>query len=89
MSQAMLPLPKGPRLGVHHQLRVGFGVDGIKGQTHYVAAKAGVAGMSRSLAREVVVTGSPSTSSPLTQAVRDRFPPALLEAPRETRAAPR
>lgn len=67
--------------------------DGTPGQAHYVAAKAGVAGFSRSLAREVGSDGiTVNVITPgltVTKAVRDSFPPEVLAAQRDGRALPR
>ncbi len=64
--------------------------DGTRGQTHYVAAKAGIVGFTRSLAREIggygITVNVITPGLTVTKAVRDHFPPPLLEAQVERRA---
>jgi NAD(P)-dependent dehydrogenase (short-subunit alcohol dehydrogenase family) len=52
MTKAMLPLMKGRGWGRVINIGSASIYKGVPGQVHYVAAKAGVIGMSRSLARE-------------------------------------
>jgi len=63
---------------------------GVPGQTHYVAAKAGVIGFTRSLAREVgvydITVNNVTPGLTVTQAVRDSFPAQLLQSQRDSRA---
>lgn len=93
MSQAMLPLLKGRDWGRIINFGSGSVFDGTKGQAHYVAAKAGVVGFSRSLAREVggygITVNVITPGLTVTKAVRDHFPPALLEGQRAKRALQR
>jgi len=64
--------------------------DGTPNQSHYVAAKAGVVGFTRSLARELGTYGitvnvvAPGVTA--TKAVADNFPEQILRAQRERRA---
>jgi len=53
VTQAVLPLMKDRGWGRIVNFRSGSVFDGTPGHAHYVAAKAGVVGFSRSLAREV------------------------------------
>ena len=91
--QALLPLMKERGWGRIVNFGSGSVFDGTKGQTHYVAAKAGVVGFSRSLAREVGAYGiTVNVVTPgltVTKAVRDSFPAAILEAQRKVRALAR
>lgn len=67
--------------------------DGTRNQTHYVAAKAGVIGFTRSLAREVggygITVNVITPGLTVTQAVKDHFPPAVLAAQRAARSLQR
>ncbi|MGY9049034.1 hypothetical protein P775_11645 [Puniceibacterium antarcticum] len=93
VAQAMLPLMVGRGWG----RIVNFGsasiYGGVEGQTHYVAAKAGVVGFSRSLAREVgrdgITVNMIAPGLTVTKAVKERFPKDILEAQIERRAIKR
>lgn len=91
--QAFLPLMKRDRGGRIVNFGSGSVFDGTRGQTHYVAAKAGIVGFTRSLAREVGGYGiTVNTITPgltVTRAVRDSFPAEILQAQRDGRAIPR
>jgi NAD(P)-dependent dehydrogenase (short-subunit alcohol dehydrogenase family) len=67
--------------------------DGTRNQTHYVAAKAGLIGFTRSLAREVggygITVNLITPGLTVTQAVKDHFPPAILAAQRAARSLQR
>jgi NAD(P)-dependent dehydrogenase (short-subunit alcohol dehydrogenase family) len=93
MVQAFLPLLKESAAGRIVNFGSGSVFDGTKGQTHYVAAKAGIVGFTRSLAREVGPYGiTANVITPgltVTKAVRDHFPAELLAAQRNARALPR
>ena len=90
MTRAMLPLIKGRGWGRIVNIGSASVFEGVPGQAHYVAAKAGIIGLSRSLAREFggygitvnVVTPGLTETPP----VRDRFPAEMLEKARSTRA---
>jgi len=66
---------------------------GAPGQSHYVAAKAGIVGFSRSLARAVggygITVNIITPGLTLSKTVRDHFPADLLAAQREARALQR
>jgi NAD(P)-dependent dehydrogenase (short-subunit alcohol dehydrogenase family) len=93
MTQAILPLMKD--LGAGRIINYGSGsvFDGTAGQAHYVAAKAGIVGFSRSLAREVggynITVNVITPGLTVTKAVRDSFPAAILQAQRDARAIQR
>jgi len=93
MSQAMLPLMKESGWGRIVNFGSGSVFDGTANQSHYVAAKAGVVGFSRSLAREVgrygITVNVVTPGLTVTKAVRDSFPAEILEAQRNGRAIKR
>jgi NAD(P)-dependent dehydrogenase (short-subunit alcohol dehydrogenase family) len=93
MTRAFLPLMKGRGWGRIINFGSGSVFDGTRNQTHYVAAKAGMVGFTRSLAREVggygITVNVITPGLTVTKAVRDHFPPALLEAQRQSRALQR
>lgn len=93
MVRAMLPLMKERGWGRIVNFGSGSVFDGTRGQTHYVAAKAGIVGFTRSLAREVggygITVNVVTPGLTVTQAVRDHFPPELLDAQRKGRALQR
>ena len=66
---------------------------GVAGQAHYVAAKAGVLGLTRSLAREVgndgITVNLITPGLTLTSPVIENFDPHLIEAQRQSRAIAR
>ncbi len=90
MTQTLLPLMKDNGWGRIINFSSGPIFPGVPGQVHYVAAKAGVIGFTRSLAREVgnygITVNNVTPGLTVTQAVRDTFPPALLQSQREGRA---
>lgn len=93
MTHAMLPLMKGGEWGRIINFGSGSVFDGTRGQTHYVAAKAGIVGFSRSLAREVggygITVNVITPGLTVTKAVRESFPSEILEAQRVGRAIQR
>ena len=90
MTQAILPLMKGRGGGRIINYGSGSVFAGTANQSHYVAAKAGVQGFTRSLAREVgeygITANLITPGLTVTEAVRSTFPPELLEAQRTSRA---
>jgi NAD(P)-dependent dehydrogenase (short-subunit alcohol dehydrogenase family) len=93
MTQALLPLMKAHAWGRIVNFGSGSVFDGTKLQSHYVAAKAGVVGFSRSLAREIgsygITVNVITPGLTVTKAVRDHFPAELLAAQRAGRAIAR
>jgi NAD(P)-dependent dehydrogenase (short-subunit alcohol dehydrogenase family) len=93
MVRAFLPLMKNNGGGRIINFGSGSVFDGTKSQTHYVAAKAGIVGFSRSLAREVggegITVNVIAPGLTVTKAVRDHFPEEILQAQRERRALQR
>lgn len=89
MAQAVLPLMVGRGWG----RIVNFGsasiYGGVEGQTHYVAAKSGVVGFARSLARDGITVNMIAPGLTVTKAVKDRFPKEVLDAQIERRAIKR
>ena len=84
MTRAVLPLMKGRGWGRIINFGSGSVFDGTRGQTHYVAAKAGIVGFTRSLAREVggygITVNVITPGLTVTKAVRDSFPAEILQA---------
>ena len=93
MARAFLPMMKERGWGRIINFGSGSVFDGTRNQTHYVAAKAGIVGFTRSLAREVggygITVNVITPGLTVTRAVRDHFPAELLEAQRKARALPR
>lgn len=93
MSHAMLPLMKENGWGRIINFGSGSVFDGTANQSHYVAAKAGVVGFSRSLAREVgrygITVNVVTPGLTVTKAVRESFPAEILQAQRDGRAIQR
>lgn len=93
MTRAVLPLMKGR--GWDRIVNIGSAsvFEGVPGQAHYVAAKAGITGLSRCLAREFGDNGitvnvvTPGLTE--TRPVRDHFPAEMLEKARSTCALKR
>jgi NAD(P)-dependent dehydrogenase (short-subunit alcohol dehydrogenase family) len=93
MVKAMLPLMKGRGWGRIVNVGSGSMFEGVAMQTHYVAAKAGVLGFSRSLARVVGADGitvnvmTPGLTA--TPRVKAEMPPEMLQAQIASRAIQR
>jgi NAD(P)-dependent dehydrogenase (short-subunit alcohol dehydrogenase family) len=92
-THAMLPLMKDNGWGRIVNFSSGSVLDGTRGQLHYVAAKAGIIGFSRSLAREVgdygITVNAITPGLTVTPAVADHFPPEILAKQIEGRAIKR
>lgn len=93
LTRTLLPLMRDRGRGRIINFGSGSVFDGTPGQAHYVAAKAGVVGFSRSLAREIgkygITVNVVTPGLTATPAVRERFPAAVLAAQRAGRALPR
>ena len=93
MTRALLPLMKDRGWGRIVNFGSATFFDGTRNQSHYVAAKAGIIGFTRSLARELggydITVNVITPGLTLTQAVKDHFPPAVLEAQRAARSLQR
>jgi NAD(P)-dependent dehydrogenase (short-subunit alcohol dehydrogenase family) len=90
MTKAVVPLMKNHGWGRIINFGSGSLFDGTANQSHYVAAKAGVLGFSRSLARELgdygITVNVITPGLTVTEAVKDAFPEDILEAQRSRRA---
>lgn len=93
LTRALLPLMRDRGWGRIINFGSGSVFDGTPRQSHYVAAKAGVVGFSRSLAREIgkygITVNVVTPGLTVTPAVRDHFPAEVLAAQRAGRALPR
>ena len=93
LTRALLPLMRERGWGRIINFGSGSVFDGTPGQSHYVAAKAGIVGFSRSLAREIgkygITVNVVTPGLTVTPAVRDHFPAEVLAAQRAGRALPR
>jgi NAD(P)-dependent dehydrogenase (short-subunit alcohol dehydrogenase family) len=93
MVKAVLPLMKGRGWGRIVNIGSGSMFDGVAEQTHYVAAKAGVLGFSRSLARAVgeegITVNVVAPGLTLTPAVAKSMPAEMIAAQVKTRAIQR
>lgn len=93
MTHALLPLMKDRGWGRIINFGSASVFAGTPGQAHYVAAKAGVVGFSRSLARAVggygITVNVLTPGLTLSPAVREHFPPGILAEQRASRALQR
>jgi NAD(P)-dependent dehydrogenase (short-subunit alcohol dehydrogenase family) len=93
VTRAVLPLMKDLGWGRIVTFGSASVFDGTPGQSHYVAAKAGLVGFSRSLAREVggygITVNVVTPGLTVTPAVRAGFPQHILAAQRDRRALKR
>jgi NAD(P)-dependent dehydrogenase (short-subunit alcohol dehydrogenase family) len=93
MVKAVLPLMRGRGWGRIVNIGSASMFEGVAEQTHYVSAKAGVLGFSRSLARVVgkegITVNVVAPGLTLTPAVAKSMPPEMVEAQVKARAIPR
>jgi NAD(P)-dependent dehydrogenase (short-subunit alcohol dehydrogenase family) len=90
LTRAVLPLMKGRGWGRIINFGSSSIFTGVAGQAHYVAAKAGIVGFSRCIAREFGAYGiTVNVVAPgltVTAPVKKNFPPELLEDQKKRRA---
>jgi NAD(P)-dependent dehydrogenase (short-subunit alcohol dehydrogenase family) len=93
MTRAVLPLMKGRGWGRIISYGSAAVFEGVPGQAHYVAAKTGLVGLSRSLARELgqygITVNVVTPGLTVTPPVRQHFPAELLAQQRQARALQR
>jgi 3-oxoacyl-[acyl-carrier protein] reductase len=93
MIKAMLPLMKERAWGRIISFGSASVFEGVPGQAHYVAAKAGLVGLSRSLAREIgeygITVNIVTPGLTVTPPVRKTFSPELLEKQKNLRSLKR
>jgi NAD(P)-dependent dehydrogenase (short-subunit alcohol dehydrogenase family) len=93
MVKAMLPLMRGRGWGRIINFGSGSMFGGVAEQVHYVAAKAGLLGFTRSLARVVgkdgITVNLVAPGLTLTPAAVKHLPPEIVKAQAATRAIPR
>jgi 3-oxoacyl-[acyl-carrier protein] reductase len=93
VTHALLPLMRGNGWGRVINFGSASVFEGTRGQSHYVAAKAGLVGFTRSLARELgefnITVNVITPGLTVTPAVRDHFPAAILETQRDRRSIQR
>lgn len=89
-TRALLPLMSGRGWGRIVNVGSASQYPGVAGQVHYVSAKTGLIGFTRSLAREVgpdgITVNLLTPGLTLTSPVLESFPPELIAAQREQRA---
>lgn len=93
VTRALLPLMKGRGWGRVINFGSASVFEGVAGQCHYVAAKGGIVGLSRSIAREFgqygITVNIVTPGLTLTPNVKKSFPKELLDSQRGSRAIQR
>lgn len=93
ITKAILPLMKERHWGRVINFGSASMFEGVAGQSHYVAAKGGIVGFSRSIARELgkhgITVNIVTPGLTLTPNVKKTFPADLLESQRASRAIQR
>ena len=93
MTHAVLPLLKGRDWGRIVNIGSASIFEGVAGQTHYVAAKAGLIGFSRSLAMELggfgITVNLVAPGLTVTEPVRRGMPASMIESQKSVRAIKR
>ena len=91
MTRAVLPLMKERGWGRIVNVGSASVFEGVSGQVHYVAAKAGIIGLSRSLAREFggITVNIVAPGLTMTPPVRDHFPSEMVKNARDARSLKR
>jgi 3-oxoacyl-[acyl-carrier protein] reductase len=93
ITRALLPLLKGRGWGRIVNIGSASIFEGVPGQTHYVAAKAGLIGFSRSLAMELgefgITVNLVAPGLTVTEPVRREMPVSMIESQKSARAIKR
>ena len=93
MAHSLLPLMKGRGWGRIVNIGSASVFEGVAGQVHYVAAKGGIVGFSRSLAMELgsygITVNIVAPGLTLTEPVRREMPAEMINSQRDVRALKR